>query len=184
MYPNLPSAPPESPPPYTIMPERDEVEEELRKIEDEIATLKAVLASKQERAAQLKRQLGMYGFDVAKDDMKRAAHSIANSKPPVTISTLLFPDRNTSAYKSVNNSVSSFFKSVKVSICLIILPPFVDFYHLILSLPKVGVTSRLLPLISLSPTPPSIPSSCLISSDLTLVSADVLYFMLRCLFTI
>ncbi|VDK39791.1 unnamed protein product [Taenia asiatica] len=84
MYPTLPSAPPESPPPYTPTPDRNEVEEELRKamdlfihlIKDEIATLKAVLASKQERAAQLKRQLGMYGFDVAKDDMKRAAHTI------------------------------------------------------------------------------------------------------------
>lgn len=94
MYPNLPSAPPDSPPPYTAAPDRNEAEEELRKamnllfillailqIEDEIATLKAVLVSKQERAAQLKRQLGMYGFDVAKDDMKRAAHSIATSKP-------------------------------------------------------------------------------------------------------
>ncbi|KAL5105926.1 hypothetical protein TcWFU_008723 [Taenia crassiceps] len=119
MYPNLPTASSESPPPYTPSPDRNEVEEELRKIEDEIATLKAVLVSKQERAAQLKRQLGMYGFDVAKDDMKRAAHSIATSKPYTTVKGAVVKQwnnvTNTNAYKTVNNSVSSFFKSVKSS---------------------------------------------------------------------
>eukprot|EP00108_Taenia_solium_P003170 TsM_000172900 transcript=TsM_000172900 gene=TsM_000172900 len=119
MYPNLPSAPPESPPPYTPTPDRNE-------IEDEIATLKAVLASKQERAAQLKRQLGMYGFDVAKDDMKRAAHTIATSKPYTTVKGAVTKQwnnvTNTNAYKTVNNSVSSFFKSVKVRLTSRLLP--------------------------------------------------------------
>ncbi len=50
-------------------------------VEEEIATLRAVLASKLERSAQLKRDLGMYGIDVARDDMKRAAQTIAQSKP-------------------------------------------------------------------------------------------------------
>ncbi|EUB54869.1 hypothetical protein EGR_10262 [Echinococcus granulosus] len=117
LYPSLPSAPLENPPPYTPTPDRNEIEEELHKIEDEISTLKAVLISKQERAAQLKRQLGMYGFDVAKDDMKRAAQSIANSKPYTTVKDAVTKQwnnvTNTNAYKSVNNSVSSFFKSVK-----------------------------------------------------------------------
>ncbi|CDS36516.1 tumor protein d52 [Echinococcus multilocularis] len=119
LYPSFPSAPLENPPPYTPTPDRNEIEEELHKIEDEISTLKAVLISKQERAAQLKRQLGMYGFDVAKDDMKRAAQSIANSKPYTTVKGAVTKQwnnvTNTNAYKSVNNSVSSFFKSVKSS---------------------------------------------------------------------
>ncbi|KAM3186022.1 hypothetical protein ACTXT7_005203 [Hymenolepis weldensis] len=123
IYPNLPTAPPPPPPPYTpIDPAntiltRAEIEEELRKVEDEIATLRAVLSSKQERAAQLKRDLGVYGFDVAKDDIRRAAQSVAQSKAYTTVKGAVTKQwstvTQTNAYKTVNTGVSNFVKSVK-----------------------------------------------------------------------
>uniref|UniRef100_A0A5K3FJB1 Tumor protein D52 n=1 Tax=Mesocestoides corti TaxID=53468 RepID=A0A5K3FJB1_MESCO len=119
LYPNLPSAPPDNPPPYSAAPSKEEVEEELRKIEDEIATLRVVLASKLERSAALKRQLGIYGIDVAKDDMKRVANTITQSKPYTTVKGAVTKQWNnvtqTQAYKSVNNGVNSLFKSIKSS---------------------------------------------------------------------
>ncbi|VUZ44392.1 unnamed protein product [Hymenolepis diminuta] len=126
IYPNLPTAPPPPPPPpYTptdpnTILTRAEIEEELRKIEDEIATLRAVLSSKQERAAQLKRDLGVYGFDVAKDDIRRAAQSVAQSKAYTTVKGAVTKQwsnvTQTNAYKTVNTGVSNFVKSVKSSI--------------------------------------------------------------------
>nr|CDS26342.1 tumor protein d52 [Hymenolepis microstoma] len=125
IYPSLPTAPP-MPPPYTpidpaiTVPTRAELEEELRKVEDEIATLRAVLASKQERVAQLKRDLGVYGLDVVKDDIRRTANSVAQSKAFTTVKGAVTKQWNnvtqTNAYKTVNNNVSNFVKSVKSSL--------------------------------------------------------------------
>ncbi|VDN96648.1 unnamed protein product [Rodentolepis nana] len=124
IYPTLPTAPP-MPPPYTpvdpaiTVPTRAEMEDELRKVEDEIATLRAVLASKQERVAQLKRDLGVYGLDVVKDDIRRTAHSVAQSKAFTTVKSAVTKQWNnvtqTNAYKTVNSNVSNFVKSVKSS---------------------------------------------------------------------
>ncbi|KAM7534480.1 hypothetical protein Aperf_G00000107942 [Anoplocephala perfoliata] len=125
LYINLPPYPPEDPPVYTPTDlsntnlDRSQIEEELRKVEDEIVTLKTVLASKQERAAQLKRQLGLYGLDVARDDVKRATQAIVQSKPYVTVKDVVtkqwYNVTQTNAYKSVNSNVSSFFRSMKSS---------------------------------------------------------------------
>ncbi|KAM7534249.1 hypothetical protein Aperf_G00000107989 [Anoplocephala perfoliata] len=118
-YVNLPPYRPEDPP--STNSNRSQIEKELREIEDEIATLKAVLASKEERAALLKRELGLYDLDVARDDMKRATQAIIHSKPYTNVKEVVTKQWNNSerkAYKSMNSSVSNLVRSVKSSVSL------------------------------------------------------------------
>ncbi|KAL7055185.1 hypothetical protein AAHC03_024435 [Spirometra sp. Aus1] len=128
LYPKLspvsPSAPPYAPPTDS----RESLAEELHKVEEEIETLRLVLNAKVQRAAELRRRLGMYDFGVAKDDIRRTVETVKNSqayqkttnavktaasKTTEVVSKQWTNVRQTGAYKTVENTVGSFFKTIK-----------------------------------------------------------------------
>uniref|UniRef100_A0A0X3PK05 Uncharacterized protein F13E6.1 n=1 Tax=Schistocephalus solidus TaxID=70667 RepID=A0A0X3PK05_SCHSO len=126
LYPKL--SPESVSPPYTSSDSRESLAEELHKVEEEIETLRLVLNAKVQRAAELRRRLGVYDFGVAKDDIRRTVETVKNSqayqktttavktaasKTSEVVSKQWTNVRQTEAYKTVENTVGSFFKTIK-----------------------------------------------------------------------
>jgi len=93
--------------------EEDELENELKKIEDEIATLKQVLTAKEQRAVELRKLLGYTPMNQLKAELNK----IQSSQPFVkTSETLKSAGQATaSVFSSFGSSINTKFSDMKNS---------------------------------------------------------------------
>ncbi|XP_058235262.1 tumor protein D53 isoform X2 [Hemibagrus wyckioides] len=88
--------------------EREEMQNELTKLEDEIATLKQVLASKEKHHAELKHRLGMSTLSELKQNLSRSWNDVQSStvykKTSETLSTA--GQKTTAAFSNLGTAIS------------------------------------------------------------------------------
>ncbi|XP_040909544.1 tumor protein D52 isoform X2 [Toxotes jaculatrix] len=70
---------PSSPPPAMTEEERQELQEELDKVEDEIQTLSQVLAAKEKQLADIKRKLGITPLNELKQNITKTWQEVTTS---------------------------------------------------------------------------------------------------------
>ncbi|KAL7381952.1 hypothetical protein ABVT39_013981 [Epinephelus coioides] len=73
------SVAPSSPPPAMTEEERQELQEELVKVEDEILTLSQVLAAKEKQLADIKRKLGITPLNELKQNITKTWQDVTTS---------------------------------------------------------------------------------------------------------
>ncbi|XP_033492988.2 tumor protein D52 isoform X1 [Epinephelus lanceolatus] len=73
------SVAPSSPPPAMTEEERQELQEELVKVEDEILTLSQVLAAKEKQLADIKRKLGITSLNELKQNITKTWQDVTTS---------------------------------------------------------------------------------------------------------
>uniref|UniRef100_A0A8C4NB09 TPD52 like 2 n=1 Tax=Eptatretus burgeri TaxID=7764 RepID=A0A8C4NB09_EPTBU len=110
--PQLPSPPPPPPPPpQGLSAEKQaELQAELQRIEDEIATLRQVLGAKESRLVDIKSQLGLTVFSGLRDNFSRGLQDVQASTAYVraseTLGTLNEKVSNSEMYKKTQETLS------------------------------------------------------------------------------
>ncbi|XP_031344591.1 tumor protein D52 isoform X2 [Photinus pyralis] len=100
---------------------------ELAQVEDEIATLRTVLASKMKRSAELKRNLGITVWKEISDDMNQGIKNVKESNVyqktssviggiTGSISNKLGQMRHSDSFKSIEERVGSAYENVKTKV--------------------------------------------------------------------
>ncbi|XP_068603217.1 tumor protein D52 isoform X2 [Brachionichthys hirsutus] len=124
-----PAAPYSSPPPAMTEEERQELQEELAKVEDEIQTLTQVLSAKEKQVADIKKKLGVTPLNELKQNItktwqevttsmayRRTSETLSNASLKATtaitnvsqaISKKLGDVRNASSFKSFEEQVEN-----------------------------------------------------------------------------
>lgn len=104
--------------------EKFQVREELKKTEDEIATLRQVLYARQKHAAELKRKLGVTPWVEVTSDIGQSLKSVRDSQAyqktsevvaqtTDTVKSKLNDMRNSSAFKSFESKLGSVYSNVR-----------------------------------------------------------------------
>lgn len=88
--------------------EREEIQQELAKLEEEISTLKQVLSSKEKQHAELKQKLGMTSLGELRNNFSRGWQDMQNStaykKTSETLSTA--GHRTTAAFSTLSSAIT------------------------------------------------------------------------------
>ncbi|XP_026508457.1 tumor protein D54 isoform X2 [Terrapene carolina triunguis] len=90
--------------------EEEELRSELAKVEEEIGTLRQVLAAKERHCGELKRKLGLTTFDGLKQNLSKSWHDVQGSNAYLSASSTL-EDWNekltqSEAYKKTQETLS------------------------------------------------------------------------------
>ncbi|XP_060722218.1 tumor protein D53 isoform X4 [Tachysurus vachellii] len=97
--------------------ERQEMHNELTKLEEEIATLKQVLASKEKHHAELKHRLGMTTLSELKENLSRSWNDVQSStaykKTSETLNTA--GQKTTAAFSNLGTAISRKFGDMRNS---------------------------------------------------------------------
>ncbi|XP_060722217.1 tumor protein D53 isoform X3 [Tachysurus vachellii] len=100
--------------------ERQEMHNELTKLEEEIATLKQVLASKEKHHAELKHRLGMTTLSELKENLSRSWNDVQSStaykKTSETLNTA--GQKTTAAFSNLGTAISRKFGDMSYSVSL------------------------------------------------------------------
>ncbi|XP_044025258.1 tumor protein D53 isoform X6 [Siniperca chuatsi] len=98
--------------------EREEIQQELAKLEEEISTLKQVLSSKEKQHADLRQKLGITPLSELKNNFSRGWHdmqtSTAYKKTSETLSTA--GQRTTAAFSTLGSAITRKFGDMSYSI--------------------------------------------------------------------
>lgn len=88
--------------------EREEIQQELAKLEEEISTLKQVLSSKEKQHAELKQKLGMNSLSELKNNFSKGWHdmqtSTAYKKTSETLSTA--GQKTSAAFSTLGSAIT------------------------------------------------------------------------------
>lgn len=97
--------------------EREEIQQELAKLEEEISTLKQVLSSKEKQHAELKLKLGMTSLGELRNNFSRGWQDMQNStaykKTSETLSTA--GHRTTAAFSTLSSAITRKFGDMRNS---------------------------------------------------------------------
>ncbi|XP_041831649.1 tumor protein D53 isoform X3 [Melanotaenia boesemani] len=97
--------------------EREEIQQELAKLEEEISTLKQVLSSKEKQHSELKQKLGITPLSELKNNFSRGWHdmqtSTAYKKTSETLSTA--GQKTTAAFSNLGNAITRKFGDMRNS---------------------------------------------------------------------
>ncbi|XP_041106163.1 tumor protein D53-like isoform X3 [Polyodon spathula] len=97
--------------------EREEMQVELDKLEEEIATLRQVLATKEKHHAELKQKLGLNPLSEFRQNFSKSWHemqtSIAYKKTQETLSTA--GQKASAAFSNVGNAISKKFGDMSIN---------------------------------------------------------------------
>ncbi|XP_041831647.1 tumor protein D53 isoform X1 [Melanotaenia boesemani] len=95
--------------------EREEIQQELAKLEEEISTLKQVLSSKEKQHSELKQKLGITPLSELKNNFSRGWHdmqtSTAYKKTSETLSTA--GQKTTAAFSNLGNAITRKFGDMR-----------------------------------------------------------------------
>ncbi|KAE9551977.1 hypothetical protein FO519_004801 [Halicephalobus sp. NKZ332] len=106
--------------------EKEVIREELKKTEDEIATLRQVLAARQKHVAMLKRKLGISPLTEITEELNQGLKTVKESQAyqktsevvsgtADTVATKLGDIRNSSLFKSFESKLGSAFTTAKMA---------------------------------------------------------------------
>ncbi|XP_062397456.1 tpd52 like 2a isoform X5 [Sardina pilchardus] len=93
-------------PPGLTEEEADELRVELSKVEDEIQTLRQVLAAKERHAGDIKRQLGISPLNEIKQNISKGWQDVQSSNAYLTASATLDDISRSDAYKKTQETLS------------------------------------------------------------------------------
>ncbi|XP_058469411.1 tumor protein D53 isoform X10 [Solea solea] len=97
--------------------ERQEIQQELAKLEEEIGTLRQVLSSKENQHAELKQQLGLTPLSELRNNFSRGWHDMQSStaykKTTETLSTA--GQRTSAAFSTFGNTITRRFGDLRNS---------------------------------------------------------------------
>ncbi|KAG7508327.1 hypothetical protein JOB18_009701 [Solea senegalensis] len=97
--------------------ERQEIQQELAKLEEEIGTLRQVLSSKEKQHAELKQQLGLTPLSELRNNFSRGWHDMQSStaykKTTETLSTA--GQRTSAAFSTFGNTITRRFGDLRNS---------------------------------------------------------------------
>ncbi|XP_059212157.1 tumor protein D53 isoform X2 [Centropristis striata] len=97
--------------------EREEIQQELTKLEEEISTLKQVLSSKEKQHAELKQKLGMSSLNDLKNNFSRGWHDMQSStaykKTTETLSTA--GQKTSAAFTTLGSAITRKFGDMRNS---------------------------------------------------------------------
>ncbi|KAK9531709.1 hypothetical protein VZT92_011116 [Zoarces viviparus] len=98
--------------------EREEIQQELAKLEEEIGTLKQVLTSKEKQHAELKQKLGMSSLNELRNNLSRGWHDVqtttAYKKTSETLSTA--GQKTSAAFNTLGSAITRKFGDMSYSI--------------------------------------------------------------------
>ncbi|XP_044026660.1 tumor protein D52 isoform X4 [Siniperca chuatsi] len=106
---------PSSPPPAMTEEERQELQEELVKVEDEILTLSQVLAAKEKQLADIKRKLGITPLNELKQNITKTWQEVTTSTAYRRTSETLSQAslKATTAFSNVGSAISRKLEDVR-----------------------------------------------------------------------
>nr|XP_046273665.1 tumor protein D52 isoform X2 [Scatophagus argus] len=106
---------PSSPPPTMTEEERQELQEELVKVEDEIQTLSQVLMAKEKRVADIKRKLGITPLNELKQNITKTWQEVTTSTAYRRTSETLSQAslKATAAFSNVGSAISRKLEDVR-----------------------------------------------------------------------
>lgn len=106
---------PSSPPPAMTEEERQELQEELVKVEDEIQTLSQVLAAKEKQLADIKRKLGITPLNELKQNITKTWQEVTTSTAYRRTSETLSQAglKATAAFTNVGSAISKKLEDVR-----------------------------------------------------------------------
>ncbi|XP_071355660.1 tumor protein D52 isoform X2 [Trachinotus anak] len=109
------SVSPSSPPPTMTEEERQELQEELVKVEDEIRTLSQVLAAKEKQLADIKRKLGITPLNELKQNITKTWQEVTTSTAYRRTSETLSQAglKATAAFSNVGSAISRKLEDVR-----------------------------------------------------------------------
>ncbi|XP_031721976.1 tumor protein D53 isoform X7 [Anarrhichthys ocellatus] len=97
--------------------EREEIQQELAKLEEEISTLKQVLTSKEKQHAELKQKLGMSSLNELRNNLSRGWHDVqtttAYKKTSETLSTA--GQKTSAAFNTLGSAITRKFGDMRNS---------------------------------------------------------------------
>ncbi|XP_076133650.1 tpd52 like 2a isoform X2 [Alosa pseudoharengus] len=93
-------------PPGLTEEEAEELRVELTKVEDEIQTLRQVLAAKERHAGDIKRQLGISPLNEIKQNISKGWQDVQSSNAYLTASATLDDISQSDAYKKTQETLS------------------------------------------------------------------------------
>ncbi|XP_075940302.1 tumor protein D53 isoform X3 [Anarhichas minor] len=97
--------------------EREEIQQELTKLEEEISTLKQVLTSKEKQHAELKQKLGMSSLNELRNNLSRGWHDVqtttAYKKTSETLSTA--GQKTSAAFNTLGSAITRKFGDMRNS---------------------------------------------------------------------
>ncbi|KAM9340482.1 tumor protein D52 [Symphorus nematophorus] len=107
---------PSSPPPVLTEEERQELQEELVKVEDEIQTLSQVLAAKEKQLADIKRKLGITPLNELKQNITKTWQEVTTSTAYRRTSETLSQAslKATAAFSNVGSAISKKLEDVSI----------------------------------------------------------------------
>ncbi|XP_044026659.1 tumor protein D52 isoform X3 [Siniperca chuatsi] len=107
---------PSSPPPAMTEEERQELQEELVKVEDEILTLSQVLAAKEKQLADIKRKLGITPLNELKQNITKTWQEVTTSTAYRRTSETLSQAslKATTAFSNVGSAISRKLEDVSI----------------------------------------------------------------------
>ncbi|XP_071355659.1 tumor protein D52 isoform X1 [Trachinotus anak] len=110
------SVSPSSPPPTMTEEERQELQEELVKVEDEIRTLSQVLAAKEKQLADIKRKLGITPLNELKQNITKTWQEVTTSTAYRRTSETLSQAglKATAAFSNVGSAISRKLEDVSI----------------------------------------------------------------------
>ncbi|XP_075940305.1 tumor protein D53 isoform X6 [Anarhichas minor] len=95
--------------------EREEIQQELTKLEEEISTLKQVLTSKEKQHAELKQKLGMSSLNELRNNLSRGWHDVqtttAYKKTSETLSTA--GQKTSAAFNTLGSAITRKFGDMR-----------------------------------------------------------------------
>ncbi|XP_031721972.1 tumor protein D53 isoform X3 [Anarrhichthys ocellatus] len=95
--------------------EREEIQQELAKLEEEISTLKQVLTSKEKQHAELKQKLGMSSLNELRNNLSRGWHDVqtttAYKKTSETLSTA--GQKTSAAFNTLGSAITRKFGDMR-----------------------------------------------------------------------
>uniref|UniRef100_UPI0037E98F9E tumor protein D52 isoform X1 n=2 Tax=Semicossyphus pulcher TaxID=241346 RepID=UPI0037E98F9E len=108
-------SPPPPPPPAMTEEERQELQEELFKVEDEIQTLSQVLAAKEKQLADIKRKLGITPLNELKQNISKTWQEVTGSTAYRRTSETLSQAslKATAAFSNVGTAISKKLEDVR-----------------------------------------------------------------------
>ncbi|XP_060915135.1 tumor protein D52 isoform X2 [Labrus mixtus] len=109
------SVTPSPPPPTMTEEERQELQEELVKVEDEIQTLSQVLAAKEKQLADIKRKLGITPLNELKQNISKTWQEVTGSTAYRRTSETLSQAslKATAAFSNVGSAISKKLEDVR-----------------------------------------------------------------------
>ncbi|XP_077443814.1 tumor protein D53 isoform X2 [Stigmatopora argus] len=111
--------------------EREEIQQELAKLEDEISTLKQVLASKEKRHTEIKHKLGVTPLGELRNNLSRGwqdmQSSVAYKRTSESLSSA--GQKTTAAFSTLGNAINRKFGDMSLASLQLLLPSSYSISH-------------------------------------------------------